>query len=194
MNHRSIQGRSACFSLLLFGILVLVAACGTSNGTGSTSSSPIVGSSPTSSATGTPLPASPTSAPVQPSPTHVKPTPTPTHVAHTPTPTPTHVPTPSPTPKPTPSPTPSPTITVLITLDSSGNFTFSPSSVTITPGTTVIWKNMAQVTHTSTSDTGAWDSGPIAFGSSFRFKFTQAGTFKYHCAIHPFMMASITVS
>jgi amicyanin len=87
--------------------------------------------------------------------------------------------------------------TVMIT-DSSGSFAFSPASLTIKAGTTVVWKNTTTVPHTVTSDDGkSFDSGianPIAARSgTFSFTFTTAGTFAYHCAIHPFMQATIIV-
>ncbi|HJT58136.1 MAG TPA: plastocyanin/azurin family copper-binding protein [Ktedonobacteraceae bacterium] len=75
-----------------------------------------------------------------------------------------------------------------------GTFTFSPKTLKITVGTTVTWKNTTTVSHTSTSDTGVWDSGIIPPGGKFSFKFTTKGTFTYHCNIHPFMMATIIVS
>ena len=75
-----------------------------------------------------------------------------------------------------------------------GTFAFSPKTLKVKVGTTVTWKNMTMVSHTSTSDTGVWDSGILAPGGSFKFKFTTKGTFTYHCNIHPFMMASIVVS
>jgi plastocyanin len=43
------------------------------------------------------------------------------------------------------------------------------------------------------SDSGVFDSGTIQPGGTFSFKFTSAGTFAYHCNIHPYMMATITV-
>lgn len=73
-------------------------------------------------------------------------------------------------------------------------FTFSPTTLKVKVGTTVTWKNMTTVSHTSTSDTGVWDSGIIAPGGSFSFKFTTKGKFTYHCNIHPFMKATIIVS
>ena len=90
------------------------------------------------------------------------------------------------------------TKTVTITTDSSGTFAFSPASLTIPVGTTVIWKNTTGAPHTATSDDGSsFDSGtanPIAAqGGTFQFTFTKAGTFTYHCAIHPFMKAKIIV-
>lgn len=82
---------------------------------------------------------------------------------------------------------------VKITTDSQGVFTFKPKTLTITVGTVVIWKNLTTVTHTVTSDTGKFDSGFISSGGTFRFKFTKAGTYGYHCSIHPFMTATIIV-
>jgi plastocyanin len=88
--------------------------------------------------------------------------------------------------------------TVMIITDSSGNFAFSPASMTIKAGSTVMWKNMTQVPHTVTSDDGkSFDSGsanPIAAQSgTFSFTFNTPGTFAYHCSIHPFMKATIIV-
>jgi amicyanin len=88
--------------------------------------------------------------------------------------------------------------TVMITTDSSGSFAFSPATLTIKVGTTVTWKNTTAAAHTVTSDDGkSFDSGtsnPItAQSGTFSFTFTTAGTFAYHCAIHPFMKATIIV-
>ena len=89
------------------------------------------------------------------------------------------------------------TQTVTITTDSSGQFTFSPKTLTISVGTTVIWKNTTQAPHTVTSNDGktfnTGDSSPVTPGASFSFKFTTAGTFAYHCDFHPFMVATIIV-
>ena len=71
--------------------------------------------------------------------------------------------------------------------------------LTVKLGTTVTWTNMTQAGHTVTSDDGkSFDSGisnPIAAsGGTFSFTFKQAGTFPYHCQIHPFMKATIIVT
>ncbi len=88
--------------------------------------------------------------------------------------------------------------TVTIIVDSSGSYAFSPSTLTIKAGTTVTWKNTTSAPHTATSDDGkTFDSGttnPIApQGGTFSFTFKTAGTFAYHCSIHPFMKATIVV-
>ena len=107
-------------------------------------------------------------------------TPTPTQTGNTPTTTPSGP-------------------TKAITIDSStGSFGFNPATITITVGTTVTWTNKTSAPHTVTSDDGtSFDSGnsnPIAAnGGTFSFTFTKAGTFAYHCQIHPFMKATIIV-
>jgi plastocyanin len=72
--------------------------------------------------------------------------------------------------------------------------TFSPASLTVAAGATVTWVNNDTVTHTSTADGGAWDSGLITPGGSFSFTFSTAGTFPYHCNIHPGMTGTIVVT
>jgi plastocyanin len=97
--------------------------------------------------------------------------------------------------------TPAATITIQ-------DFSFTPSAVTIKVGQTVRWINHGPSTHTSTSDAGVWDSGPITVtnggsggggtgysmaggmaassaAGAFDFTFTQTGTFGFHCSIHP---------
>lgn len=101
------------------------------------------------------------------------------------------------TPTPTPVPQSNPlsgTQVVMIITNSDGSFGFSPATLTITAGTTVIWKNVSAVPHTVTSDDGkTFDSGTIAAGGSFRFKFTTSGTFSYHCNYHPYMRAKVVL-
>ena len=111
--------------------------------------------------------------------------------APTATPTPTTAPTATPTANPTPTPTPT-------TASSSGNsvsimnFSFTPNSLTVKVGTKVTWTNHDSVTHTVTANQGAFNS-PVLPGSSISFTFTKAGTYAYHCMIHPYMMATIVV-
>jgi plastocyanin len=71
------------------------------------------------------------------------------------------------------------------------DFRFRPGSLTVSRGDVVRWKNRGSVTHTSTSS--SWDSGRIAPGGTFRKRFRRAGTFEYHCSIHPQMTGTIIV-
>jgi plastocyanin len=72
---------------------------------------------------------------------------------------------------------------------------FTPGSLSVSVGTTVKWTNNDGVTHTVTANDGSsFDSGPIAAGASFSFKFMTAGTFNYHCTIHSGMTGTIVVT
>ena len=73
------------------------------------------------------------------------------------------------------------------------NFSFQPSTLTISVGTTVFWTNNDSTTHTITSDTGVFSSGDLPPGSSFSHTFSSAGSFGYHCSIHPSMTGTIIV-
>jgi plastocyanin len=81
---------------------------------------------------------------------------------------------------------------VTITTDSNGAFLFSPKTLTITHGTTVIWNNQTQVSHTIIGN--SFGGGFVTPGSSLSFKFTSTGTFAYHCSIHPYMTGTIIVT
>jgi len=75
------------------------------------------------------------------------------------------------------------------------NFAFGPKELRVPVGTNVTFSNDAGGTpHTATADDGAWDSGTLQDGQTFGHAFAQAGTFAYHCAIHPSMKGTIVVS
>jgi plastocyanin len=74
------------------------------------------------------------------------------------------------------------------------NFAFDPPSLDISAGTTVTWTNNDSTAHTATGDGGTFQSGNIDPGQSFSFTFDTAGTFAYHCEIHPNMVATINVT
>jgi plastocyanin len=70
---------------------------------------------------------------------------------------------------------------------------FSPSSLTVAVHTTITWNNNSSIAHTSTSDTGIWNTGNIPAGSSSQTAFDSPGTFHYHCQYHQGMVGVITV-
>jgi plastocyanin len=78
-----------------------------------------------------------------------------------------------------PAPAPASSNTVLMS-----GMAFSPATITVAVGTTVTWKNNDGIAHTSTSDTGVWDTGNIAAGGSAVTTFNTAGTFPYNCKYH----------
>ena len=73
------------------------------------------------------------------------------------------------------------------------NFAFGPASLSVAAGTTVTWTNNDSAPHTATADDGSFDSSSIAPGATFSQAFDTAGTFAYHCSIHPNMTATIEV-
>ena len=72
-------------------------------------------------------------------------------------------------------------------------FAFSPQSVTVNVGDTVTWTNADAQGHTATADDASFDTGTIAGGASASQTFATAGTFGYHCKIHPTMTATVVV-
>ncbi len=72
-------------------------------------------------------------------------------------------------------------------------FAFS-EDLTVPVGTTVIVRNDDSAPHTFTADDGSFDSGSIDGGGTFEFTFTEAGTFAFHCNVHPSMTGTITVT
>lgn len=75
-----------------------------------------------------------------------------------------------------------------------GDDFFSPTSSTINVNDQVMWTWTGSISHSTTSNTGLWDSGvKNGPGVTFTNTFRAAGSFPYHCVIHSSMTASITV-
>jgi len=70
---------------------------------------------------------------------------------------------------------------------------FSPATVTIAAGGSVTFRNDDDRAHTVTATDGAFDSGTIGSGASWKRTFAKAGTFAYLCAIHPDMTGRVVV-
>jgi plastocyanin len=65
------------------------------------------------------------------------------------------------------------------------DFAFAPKIVVVKVGATVAWPNQdGAIEHTTTSDTGIWDSGLYAGGESFSFTFDEPGIYPYYCVPH----------
>ena len=79
-----------------------------------------------------------------------------------------------------------PTVTV-------ANMAFSPASVTVAQGGSVTWEFKDTVAHTSTSNQKLWNTGQHTSGDSASVRFPSAGTFGYHCAVHPMMTGKVKV-
>lgn len=82
------------------------------------------------------------------------------------------------------------------------NFTFSPKTLIIKKGDTVIWTNLETVPHIVTSynatlsaiySTTNLKSPRLSQGQTFIYVFDQRGDFSYRCDIHPAMKGTISV-
>jgi plastocyanin len=74
------------------------------------------------------------------------------------------------------------------------DFAFQPAEITVHVGETVEWENNSlMMNHTTTSDTGIWDSGSLAPNQKFSFMFTSVGDYPFHCSIHSTMTGIIHV-
>jgi plastocyanin len=73
------------------------------------------------------------------------------------------------------------------------NTAYAPNPVVVAAGGTVTWTNNDNTSHTSVGNDGSWSSGNIAPGAQFSRMFPTAGSYTYHCSIHPGMVATVTV-
>ncbi|MGY2704047.1 plastocyanin/azurin family copper-binding protein [Nocardioides sp. HB32] len=70
---------------------------------------------------------------------------------------------------------------------------FTPATLKTGLGATLTWSFPDSIAHTTTSTQGFWNSGPKSGGASYQRTFGSAGTYPYHCTIHPEMRGSIRV-
>ena len=73
------------------------------------------------------------------------------------------------------------------------NFTFTPSALTITPGTTVKWVNHDDIPHLVAEKGLAFKSPALDTNDAFSFTFTKPGDVEYFCVLHPHMTGKISV-
>ena len=74
------------------------------------------------------------------------------------------------------------------------NLAFDPTTVTIDVGDAVTWSNDDSTAHNATADDGSnCCTQNIAAGESMSITFLVAGTYAYHCTIHPQMTGTVVV-
>jgi plastocyanin len=90
---------------------------------------------------------------------------------------------------------PSTTPDVTITIEANnGAQSFAPNPSAARVGQTVAWQNVDSITHNATQDGGSFQTGNISPGTtSTPIMMSSAGTFTYHCSIHPGMVGTLTV-
>jgi plastocyanin len=62
---------------------------------------------------------------------------------------------------------------------------FDPKNIVISVGDSIHWDWDDGAPHSTTSDSGLWDSGvKTGLAESFDRAFASSGVFPYHCSIH----------
>lgn len=72
-------------------------------------------------------------------------------------------------------------------------FAFNPASIQVNVGDSITWTNQDAAPHTVTADGGSFDKPLPASGGTATITFNTAGTFPYHCTIHPNMHGTVVV-
>jgi plastocyanin len=74
-----------------------------------------------------------------------------------------------------------------------GDQFFIPPQIIATVGTTVLWINRGQLTHTATARDRSFGSGNMEFGNAFSYTFTRVGIYQYYCQLHGDMIGEVDV-
>ena len=74
------------------------------------------------------------------------------------------------------------------------DFTFAPDPATASTGQVIQWTNDDEAVHTVTLDDGSCSLGRLGPGAAGALQFDSAGSFPYHCEVHPNMTGTIEVS
>jgi plastocyanin len=74
------------------------------------------------------------------------------------------------------------------------NMAYNPVTLHISAGATVTWTNNDNMAHTVTADDSSFFSPTIPTGGKYTHTFSGAGTYPYHCVIHPGMKATVTTN
>ncbi len=73
------------------------------------------------------------------------------------------------------------------------DFTYQPGNITVPVGTTVVWTQLDQSTHTVDFEDGT-TSGDMAKGDTYKRTFDKPGKYPYVCFYHPRMTGTVTVT
>ena len=77
-----------------------------------------------------------------------------------------------------------------VTID---NFSFSPATLTVPDGTTVVWTNKDDIPHTVVERNQKFKSKGLDTDDAYSYTFSEPGTYEYFCGMHPKMVGKIVV-
>jgi plastocyanin len=81
--------------------------------------------------------------------------------------------------------------TVAVTMQ---NTAFNPATVQAKVGDVIGFTNKDSIQHTATLDDGSCTTDVVAGGGTAALSFTAAGTYPFHCKIHPNMTGKFEIS
>jgi LPXTG-motif cell wall-anchored protein len=64
------------------------------------------------------------------------------------------------------------------------DFDFSPKTISIDPGDSIMFDNTGDATHTATADNGSFDTGDVKPGASETITIKAPGTYPFYCKYH----------
>lgn len=78
------------------------------------------------------------------------------------------------------------------------NLCYMPHRIQVSVGYRVVWENQDAAFHSVTSGSyeepdGLFDSGHMDPGDIFEYTFEDAGSYVYHCTLHPWMEGIVDV-
>jgi plastocyanin len=92
------------------------------------------------------------------------------------------------------TPTPVSHVVTVDVAEINGPFSFYPNPATVGSDQTVVWRNSDAVTHRVVFDQGSVDTGNLPSGTASQPMAIGAGTWSYHCSIHPEMVGTLNVT
>lgn len=74
------------------------------------------------------------------------------------------------------------------------NFTFSPQTLSVPVGTTIVWVNRDDTPHRLVGNKAEFKSPVLDTDEKYSWTATQAGSVAYFCSMHPHMTGTIVVT
>jgi plastocyanin len=74
------------------------------------------------------------------------------------------------------------------------NFAFTPETLSVKPGTTVVFENHDDIPHLVVAVDGKYRSKALDTNDKFSFTFDKPGEYAYFCGLHPHMKGKIVVA
>ena len=74
------------------------------------------------------------------------------------------------------------------------NFAFTPETVTVKPGDTIVFENHDDIPHLVVDSAGKFRPKALDTNDKYSVSFDKAGTIAYFCGLHPHMKGTIVVA